>query len=64
MRRVAELAALRQKKRDMGGPSSGLKMAAAEGETSGKQVIVAEHAAKSFGNRPIVRDLSTRILRR
>jgi ATP-binding cassette subfamily F protein uup len=63
VRRVAELAALRQKKRDMGGPSSGLKMAAAEGETSGKQVIVAEHASRAYDGRPIVTDLSTRILR-
>ena len=63
VRRVAELATLRQQKRDMGGPGAGLRMAASEGETSGKQVIVAEHASRAFDGRPIVTDLSTRILR-
>ena len=63
VRRVAELAALRQKRRDMGGPGSALKMAAVEGEISGKQVTVAEHVSKSYGERPIVRDLSLRVLR-
>jgi ATP-binding cassette subfamily F protein uup len=63
VRRLAELGALRQKKRDLGGPGAGLKLAAAEGETSGKQVIVAEHATRAYDGRVIVRDLSTRILR-
>ena len=63
VRRLAELGALRQKKRDMGGASTGLRLAAAEGETSGKQVIVAEHATRAFDGRVIVADLSTRILR-
>ena len=63
VRRLAELGALRQKKRDLGGPGSGLRLAAAEGETSGKQVIVAEHASRAHGGRAIVRDFSTRILR-
>ena len=47
----------------MGGPGSALKMAAVEGEISGKQVTVAEHVSKSYGERPIVRDLSLRVLR-
>ena len=47
----------------MGGPGSGLKMAAAEGELSGKQVVVADHVAKSYGERPIVGDLTLRVLR-
>ena len=63
VRRLAELGALRERKREMGGGSNGLRMAAAEGETSGKQVIVAEHATRAFDGRVIVRDLSTRILR-
>jgi ATP-binding cassette subfamily F protein uup len=63
VRRLAELGTLRERKREMGGGSNGLKMSAAEGETSGKQVIVAEHATRAFDGRVIVRDLSTRILR-
>ena len=63
VRRVAELAALRTKRREMGGPGAGLKMAAAEGELSGKQVVVADHIAKRYGERPIVLDLALRVLR-
>ena len=63
VRRVAELADLRQKRREMGGPGSGLKMAAAEGEVSGKQVVVAEHVSRAYGDRPIVADLTLRVLR-
>ncbi len=63
VRRVAELAALRQKRREAGGPGSTLKLAAAEGETSGKQVVVAEHVGRSYGTRPIVTNLSLRVLR-
>ena len=63
VRRVAELAALRQKKRDAGGPAASLTLRAAEGEVSGKQVIVAEHVRKAYGNNLIVRDLSLRVMR-
>ena len=63
VRRLAELGALRQKKRDQGGPGAALRLAAAEGETSGKQVVVAEHASRAYDGRPIVTDFSTRILR-
>ena len=63
VRRVAELAALRQKRREAGGPGTTLKLAAAEGELSGRQVAVAEHAGRSYGDRPIVADLSLRVLR-
>ncbi len=63
VRRVAELAALRQKRRESGGPAAGLKLAASEGEMSGKQVVVAEHARRAYGNRVIVADLTLRVLR-
>ena len=63
VRRLAELGALRQKKRDMGGVNAGLSLAAAEGVTSGKQVVVAEHATRAYDGRVIVRDLSLRVLR-
>jgi ATP-binding cassette subfamily F protein uup len=38
-------------------------MAASETELSGKLVIVAEHVTKAWDGRPVVRDLSTRVLR-
>ena len=63
VRRVAELAALRQKRREAGGPGTALKLAAAEGEMSGKQVVVAEHVGRAYGSRAIVKDLSLRVLR-
>ena len=63
VRRVAELAALRQKKREAGGSPAGLKLQAAEGDVSGKQVIVAEHVRKAYGNTLIVLDLSLRVMR-
>ena len=63
VRRVAELAALRQKKRDAGGPASSLTLRAAEGEVSGRQVIVADHVRKAYGNHVVVRDLSLRVMR-
>jgi ABC transport system ATP-binding/permease protein len=62
-RRVAELAELRQRRRDQRGGGSSLRMAAAEAEMSGRQVIVAEGIAKSYDGRPVVRGFSTRILR-
>jgi ATP-binding cassette subfamily F protein uup len=64
VRRVAELAALRQQKRDFVRPAGGVRMAASEGEGSGKLVSVAEKISKTYGDQPVVRDFSTRILRR
>ena len=63
VRRVGELAALRQKRRDGGGNEGALRLAAAAGETSGRQVVVAEHASRAYGERTIVRDLSLRVMR-
>ncbi|NVK32864.1 MAG: ATP-binding cassette domain-containing protein [Rhodobacteraceae bacterium] len=63
MRRVRELADLRQQKKDFRGPQGNAKMASAEGEVSGKLVIEAKSIAKAFGDRVIVGDFSTRIQR-
>jgi ATP-binding cassette subfamily F protein uup len=62
-KRLANLQALRAERKQSRASASTLKMAAADAEISGKLVIVAENISKSFGGRPIVRDLSTRILR-
>ena len=63
VRRVAELADLRQKRREAGGPGNALRLTAAEGEVSGKQVVVVEDVDRSYGERPIVKNLSLRVLR-
>ncbi|MCQ4162405.1 ATP-binding cassette domain-containing protein [Roseomonas sp. GC11] len=63
VRRVAELADLRQQRRERRAAQGGVKMAVAEGEGSGSLVIAAEAIGKSYGERAIVQDFSTRILR-
>ncbi|MCL4139161.1 UNVERIFIED_CONTAM: hypothetical protein GTU68_059935 [Idotea baltica] len=63
MRRVRELADLRKQKREHRGPQGTAKLAAAEGEASGKLVIEAKNISKSYGDRVIVGDFSTRIQR-
>ncbi|ADZ71492.1 ABC-F family ATP-binding cassette domain-containing protein [Polymorphum gilvum] len=63
MRRVRELAALREQKRAHRGPQGSAKMAATEGETSGKLVIEAKDIAMAYDGRPVVSGFSTRIQR-
>ncbi len=63
MRRVRELADLREKQREHRGPQGSAKLTVSEGETSGKMVIEAKGVSKSFGGVPIVRSFSTRIQR-
>jgi len=63
VRRVAELAALRERKRARIAAPGRAKMVAAEGEASGALVIAAERLSKGWGGAPLVREFSTRILR-
>ena len=63
MRRVGELAALRQKRRDAGGPATAMRLAASETDLSGKLVAVAEHVTKAYAGPPVVADLSLRVIR-
>ncbi len=63
VRRVGELAALRQQHREGRKSGGSLRLEAASAEISGKLVAVAEHVTKSYGERPVVADLSMRILR-
>lgn len=63
MRRVRELADLRQQKKDFRGPQGTAKMSSAEGEVSGKLVIEAKAISKAYETRSIVTDFSTRIQR-
>jgi ATP-binding cassette subfamily F protein uup len=62
-KRLADLHALRKKRKELRGAAGGVKMRASEGDLSGRLVAVAEDVAKAFGDRVVVRDFSTRILR-
>jgi ATP-binding cassette subfamily F protein uup len=63
VKRVAGLAALRQTKRDYNKQGEAAKMGATDAALSGKLVIVSEGLAKSYDGRPIVKDLTMRVLR-
>ncbi len=63
VKRLGNLFALRQQRRDYRGATGKANLAAAEAETSGKLVIEARHIAKSFEDRKIIDDFSTRIAR-
>jgi ATP-binding cassette subfamily F protein uup len=63
VRRVAELAALRQARRDHRKAAGKAEMVASAADSSGALVIEAKGMAKAFGERTIVRDLSLRVMR-
>ncbi|WP_116653993.1 ABC-F family ATP-binding cassette domain-containing protein [Pelagibacterium sediminicola] len=63
MRRMDLLSGLRQQVRDYRGPQGNVKLSVAEGKASGALVVEAENVSKAFGDRVIVRDFSTRIMR-
>ncbi|HXE87518.1 MAG TPA: ATP-binding cassette domain-containing protein [Hyphomicrobiaceae bacterium] len=63
VRRVAELAALRQVRREHRKAAGKAEMAASAADTSGALVIEATGLAKAFGERIIVKDLSVRVMR-
>ncbi len=62
-KRLADLHGLREKRRQQRGGANKLRLDAASADLSGRLVAVAEDVCISFGERPIVRDFSTRILR-
>lgn len=63
MRRVKELAGLRQEKKDERKVQGGVQLTMAEGETSGKLVAKLFNVSKSYGEREIVKDFSMIISR-
>ena len=63
VRRLGELGALRQKKREAGGAATTLRLAASDADISGKLVAVAEHVRKGYGNHIVVDDLTLRVQR-
>ncbi len=63
MRRLGELIAMRQKRREHRAAQGNVRLAASQADLSGRLVAAAENITKSYDGRPIVRDFSTRILR-
>ncbi|MFC3125843.1 ABC-F family ATP-binding cassette domain-containing protein [Pseudoroseomonas globiformis] len=63
VRRVGELADLRKQRRERLGAQGGPRMAVSESEASGTLVIEALNIGKSFGDRTILRNFSTRVIR-
>jgi ATP-binding cassette subfamily F protein uup len=63
VRRMAELAKLRQVRRDYRAVQGKATLSVAEAETSSTLVIEAKSISKSFGEQTIVRDLSLRLMR-
>ncbi len=62
-RRLTELHALRRKRRERRGAQGVARLDASAAGLSGRLVAIAEGVTKSYADRPIVRDFSTRILR-
>src|ERR1700761_860129 len=63
VKRLANLHALRQQRRDYRGAAGNANIAAAEAEKSGKLVIEAKGISKSYGDRKIVDGFSIRVQR-
>ncbi|NIX77049.1 ABC-F family ATP-binding cassette domain-containing protein [Microvirga terricola] len=63
VRRLANLHAMRQERRDQKRAVGTVSMTLTEAEQSGTLVVEAEKISKAYGERPIVADLSLRILR-
>lgn len=63
VRRMAELGALREARQSAKRAIGDVKISVAEGLVSGKLVVEAEKISKAFDARPIVKNLSLRILR-
>ena len=63
VKRLADLGTLRARKREHNHQAEANKMAASEAGISGRLVAVTEHMSKSFGDRPIIKNLTTRLLR-
>ena len=63
VKRLSNLHALREARRNYRGTLGGATLAAAAADNSGKLVIEAKNVSKSYGGRAVVRDFSTRIQR-
>src|SRR5271167_2691395 len=62
-KRLADLHALRKRRKEQRGAQGNVRLEAAGADLSGRLVMVADGVTKSFGDRTVVKDFSTRILR-
>ncbi len=62
-KRLADLHALRKRRKEQRAAQGNVRLEAAQADLSGRLVVVAERLEKSFGDRAVVRDFSTRVLR-
>jgi ATPase subunit of ABC transporter with duplicated ATPase domains len=62
-RRLAELHALRRKRKEQRAAQGSVRLKTAQAELSGRLVAVAQGISKSYGGHPVVRDFSARIMR-
>ncbi len=62
-RRLAELHALRRRRREHRATTGDARIEAAQADLSGRLVATAEGISKAYGDRPIVRKFSVRIMR-
>ncbi len=63
VRRLAGLHGLRQERRELKRSVGNVSIVVTEGETSGKLVAEAKDVSKAYGERVIVKDLTTRVIR-
>jgi ATP-binding cassette subfamily F protein uup len=63
VRRLQGLHDLRRERRDLKRQVGNVKLAATEADVSGRTVLEADRISKSFGDRKIVEDFSTRVIR-
>jgi len=62
-RRLAELRALRRKRKEHRAAPGSVRLEAARADLSGRLVAAAQGISKFYGGRPVVRDFSARIMR-
>jgi ATP-binding cassette subfamily F protein uup len=62
-RRLAELHALRRKRKEQRASQGAVRLEAAQVDLSGRLVAVAQGISKSYAGRPVVRDFTARIMR-
>ena len=62
-KRLGDLVAMRKRHKEQRGALGKVKLEAAEADLSGRLVAVAEDVSKAYGERTVVREFSTRIIR-
>jgi ABC transport system ATP-binding/permease protein len=63
VRRMAELSQMRRSRREALSRPGDVKFSLSDAQGAGTRVVEAKHVSKAYGERPVVKDFSTRILR-